>query len=94
MKIFIPHLCYLDAVNSNPVATDLVHRVQDGNRAAVSTTNNSTSSGDESSEEDWLPNWSLNLYNALNPTVITTGEKNPLNLKEHCNKLHEVYGKI
>ena len=37
-------------------------------------TGNSTSSGDESSEDNWLPNWSLNLYNALNPTVITTGE--------------------
>lgn len=35
---------------------------------------NSTSSGDESSEDNWLPNWSLNLYNALNPTVITTGK--------------------
>lgn len=35
---------------------------------------NVSSSGEESSEDDWLLNdWSVNLYNALNPTVITTG---------------------
>lgn len=59
-------------------AAEPVQNGQNASKEAAATTNNSNSSGDESSEEDWLPNWSLNLYNALNPTVITTGEKDVL----------------
>ena len=57
------------------MAAETLPKGQDvGKDVTAKAANNSTSSGDESSEEDWLPNWSLNLYNALNPTVITTGE--------------------